>query len=342
MVTSFRSGRWAVAVIALACGMSLASAPAAMAQSDIRLLADPWDEEAGDVAYELSTRLRFFESAESEAVTGGTAFDPADGDVRLQRYDADARVGIKLIDNYRGAFGFSFSALRFKGGLSGGEPLDLVDASFGVGAPVARLGEWGMGVTLGGGYASNTGLDRGEAWYGEGNLLVAREFDSGDVLAFGLNYDGNRGIFPDIPLPGFVYHRRWRDDLVVSLGFPATIVEWTPTDKLTVELEYTLPLNADLEVRYQFVTCWELYGGFYNEFDAFWVEGQPRQDRLFFSQRVVEVGFNYEPTDFARVSIGGGVAFDQELETGFDIRETDDVAELDSALFGSVSVEISY
>lgn len=84
-------------------------------------------------------------------------------------------------------------------------PSSLTDSSIGFATPITKVEEWFVGIGAGVGYAGDRGLGNSDSWYGKGAVTVGREFADGSALAIWVEYDGNRVLFPDMPLPGIAY-----------------------------------------------------------------------------------------------------------------------------------------
>ena len=80
---------------------------------------------------------------------------------------------------------------------------DVVDVSVGAAVELGTYSQWQSGLAVGVGYAGNSPFGEGDAYYGMATLRVGRQITKTMDLALVIDYDGNRSIFPDIPLPGF-------------------------------------------------------------------------------------------------------------------------------------------
>ncbi|MEM1213317.1 MAG: hypothetical protein AAGI68_13590 [Planctomycetota bacterium] len=241
------------------------------------------------------------------------------------------------------------------GGEADGVPQRIVDQQVSVGARlgVLDLGEWGRwdwGATAGFGYAGDTPYAGGEAWYGTGSLWGATQLDPESTLFVFLEYNGNRTIFPDVPLPGFLYRRQVRDDLAVSLGFPFVSATWTPNDRFTLRGTIAVSLATDLDLSYRLDGGWSAFARYYTDSIAGDIDGGTDNRRIFFEQQRIEVGMrrslNFSrPGPATRPAAGDprgnawqieaavGWAFDLAYDTGFDSRDLAGVADLDDAFY---------
>ena len=168
-------------------------------------------------------------------------------------------------------------------------------------------------------------------------------FNDTDALIFALDYDGNRPILPDVPLPGVAYTKRVARDFFFVIGAPVTSIEWRPDDRLRVELVYTVPDRLDASLGYRFAKGFTVFGNFENRRDGFFIDGLPANyDRLIFEQRRAEVGLRWEPKKDVMFSIAGGYAFGQEFSTGFDIRKTHLVTDVSDEPYVRFGVDIRF
>lgn len=317
---------------------SLWIAPAALGQVNLGLLA-PWPQDA---------RVQ-------PAAQGAWQFDSEtdndDADFQLSIYEAygRARLGPGTIEEGSPAVGFRVKYLD----LDSDDPAlppRLVDQAIGVGTGLGErelLGRtWRLGATLGVGYAGNNPFADFDAVYVVANLLARTDLNDKTELRVGLNFDGNRAIFPDLPLPTVVLTRRESERFSWNVGFPFLGFIWKPDDKLTIRGRYLFPDDGELLAEYALSDHWTLFGGYDSTIDAFRIDGDDH-DRLFFRQRRVEAGVRWSPlADERRASLAlelaGGYAFDQRFETGWDVRDLDDVAEVDAAPFVRASLMVLF
>lgn len=312
-----RAGKAGYAITATATALPalLLCAPAS-AQSGPRLLLKPFPREQAIEA-----------RADSLFVNGGHTKE-TDDDFRLSMYESQGRWRVQPGNLISPRIGWDFTFVDIDTDFPG-LPGQLADQSVGAAIPVARFGEWIVGASVGVGYAGPAPFGDGDAWYGKGTLSVFRLFNDTDALVFALDYDGNRTFLPDVPLPGVAYTRRVARDFFFVVGLPVTSFEWKPDDRLRLELVYTLVNAFDASVGYQFADGWTVYGNFESRNEAFFVDDLPANyDRLLFQQRRAELGLRWEPRKDFGLSVAVGYAFGQEFSTGFDSRQTDEVADV--------------
>ena len=247
-------------------------------------------------------------------------------------------------------------------------PRSLLDASAGLGTGVAAFNGYQAGVSFGVGYAAADDQQDANGLYLQGDVAVGKTYDNGDAFGVVLDYNGNRTFLPDWPLPGFQYRKRFapvrppappaadpsatrpegrepgvdeydpkaaRAVLVLVLGVPTAGVEWRPTDRFQLNLNYLLPTNFDFRASYQLfgdqVNGAGVYAALSRSVSAYhWNAFGDGDDRIFFRQVRLEGGVQYRFNDRLQLILSGGYAFDQEFSVGFDSRERDTIADVDA------------
>jgi hypothetical protein len=219
-----------------------------------------------------------------------------------------------------------------------GLPDRLVDASLAVGSALAQSGEWWFAGLAGVGYAGDKPLADADAWYLRVDLIVGRNLWDGILVAV-LDYDGNRSVFPDIPLPGIAYSSKISEQLLYVVGVPISSVTWKPSKELRVDVTWTIPSALDVLARYEIGVGISIYGRYDDRTSAFDLDGTSDTQRLFFLQRRAEAGLHWSPNAKFGVVLGVGLAFSQELASGFDKRDLDKVAKISDEPFVRIGVE---
>ncbi len=235
-------------------------------------------------------------------------------------------------------------------GVGSNDPLlpeRLFDTSIAVAVDLTELdlGDWGtwqLAATLGAGHASDEPFDDQDGWYGKASVVAFRQLDPQSFLFVSLFYDGNASVFPDIPLPGFLYQTQLNDEVAVQLGFPFAGFVWTPDDQWTIGMRYLLPIDLTLDVEYRLSDQWAFFGRIYSDFTAVDEADSDSNDRLFFLERRAELGARWQALDNLDLELAAGYAFAQEFERGWDLRDTDTVRELDDAPFARVGLTWRY
>ncbi len=281
--------------------MVLALAGTVAAQTGPGLMLVPWKGEQQRVEVRSSNTLLI----DSE-IEGGT-------DTDLNYFDASARFRLDPAGERQFTVGLDMTSIDF------GDDL-FTDQSIALGLGVGQTDDWDFAVTAGIGYASDNAYEDGRAVYGKGSLIASTKFDADSGLTLVLDYDANRPIFPDVPLPGVQYWRRVDDTLRYAVGLPQSSVSWSPMDKLRLEVRYLIPLSFSARVALQVHEALEVFAGFEGRTDAFFLTERSKLRRAIFTQRTAELGVTWRPCEWFDLTAAGGYAFGQEMEVGFDIR----------------------
>ena len=286
----------------------------AFGQTDAGDLFRPWPED------------QMFEIENDALLIDRGHIEHSDTDFRLNVYESFGRW--RLIDDYRinPTVGYEVTYLDIHTD-DDILPTRLVDQSVGFGTPLGQHGDWFYGITGAIGYAGNNPFGDSSAYYGKGTFLVGRELGGDDSLVIGIDYNGNRSIYPDIPIPGFAYTKRLDPKILAVIGVPYTSVLWELNDRLTVEVIYNIPDKFDARVSYEFIDHWRLFANLENRIMPFEIEDDDDTERLFFEQSRIEAGVRWDPGDYFGLVAAVGYAFDQEFSTGWDSRDLDEVVE---------------
>lgn len=300
-----------LAAMVVACVALLLCVSPARAQSGASLLVKPWDK---DQLVEDETDGYIFNG-------GHTSQRESGHDFQLSSIESSGRVRILPGNVASPRLGYDFTLLNARTRYPG-FPHQLIDASVAGGTFLNKTNGWVTGITLGVGYAGDSPFGRGTGWYGKADFVLAKEFSENDAIGIGIDYDGNRTLLPDAPLPGFGYSHRFDPRLKMVFGLPVTSIDWKPIDRLLVHLDYLLVEDLDVDIGYEFIPHWTVYGGFQTRRDAFHAASLRSHQRLFFLQRRAEVGLRFVPGTLATVTLAAGYGFDGEFRTGWDLRDT--------------------
>ena len=184
-------------------------------------------------------------------------------------------------------------------------------------------------------------------WIGGGNLTIGspsdRPFASGDEILvnatgflivpesqrsswmFFLNYANNRDFLRNIPLPGVVYDYRPDERLRMLAGVPASMVRWTPTERLALEASYFIPRTVHARVSYDLVEALQLYAGFdWSNQRYFRHDRRDDDDRLFYYEKQVAIGARCDIHQNVWLDLSGGWAFDRFWFEGEDYGDRGD------------------
>jgi hypothetical protein len=306
----------------------LVAASPALAQNAASALFVPMPE---DRAFEFSADVWGQSEGESEQT---------DLDTRLSSYQATGRFLLDPSDGQSPTAAVSWSQLN----THSSDPVlpdELVDVSLAGSITRTLDDDWTLRVTAGGGFAGDNAFTDGSAFYGLANVTAIHSLgdDRGYMLI--LDYNGNRSILPDIPLPGFVYYDRLNDDVTYSIGLPSGIT-WTPDGATTVQAAIT-PGGITGSVEHELDDRLTLFGLFENSVRSFHLDSDVGDRRLFFKQNRVEGGLVWtgaQGDSFPGVEVrfAVGYAFDQEFSRGWDTRDDDTVRDISDEPYVRVGI----
>jgi hypothetical protein len=316
--------------------MVMVLAGPALAQSGAELMLGPWPEQADD------------QDAPQVELDGGFRYswdgsvDGSGADFELARYTAGGRY---RLNTQRGApaVGYELTFLDLDT-ADAALPNRLLDTSAGIGFGLGKWRDWELAATVGGGFAGDTPFSDDDAWYAKANLLANNKLDKNRSIHLGLNFDGNRTIWPDAPLPVFAYHERVDESLRYSAGLPFSSVRWQPADRLTLEASTIVFVSYSAEARYRLAERVSVFAGYDGETTAFHREGDDEHRRLLYSSQQIEAGLRLDAAeiDNARFVLAGGYAFDREFERGFDVRDTTSVRDVSDEPYVRASFDLAF
>jgi hypothetical protein len=225
-----------------------------------------------------------------------------------------------------------------------GLPDELLESSVGVGVDLNFFKGWRGGLSVGIGYAGDKPFAQGGAWYGKGTLIFGRDLDKDTTLAFVLDYDGARSIFPDIPIPGIAYRHQYDPTLSYTVGIPLSSVVWKPSqiDRLRIEVSYLFIDTFEADIDYEVIRHLVVFARLESESRAFHTEEIGGNDRLLFFQRRVEMGLRFKPWEETTITGSIGYSFAGEFSAGFDSRDSDEIADLSDEPYLRIGFETRF
>jgi hypothetical protein len=298
---------------------AFAAAPAALAQNAANVMLFPYGE--GQMG-----ETKHYGILQSEGSMDDVTDQP---DIQLYQIKGYLRTRFSREDAAAPGFGAAYHYISIDED-TGILPEDLTDVSVAGRWNTAISDEWDLGFIVGVGSASNEPFDESDGLYGLADLVATWNFREDEAFVFSLNYNGNRVVLPDVPIPGFAYRNQKNQNLTYVLGIPVSSVYWTPTDRLTLNMAYAPTLTFNGKVEYELIDDEVgIFGRINSDVSAFDLADDDSDDRLMFSQRRIEAGVSWQLLRRAlRLEIAGGYEFDQEFEFGWDLRDTDTVTEI--------------
>jgi len=248
------------------------------------------------------------------------------GRIRLNRHNPDPQVmiGYQILALSVSSDLQAINGDFFDLALAGGYKFDECDNG------------WRFSVIGGLGTANDNHFRNSDSLYGLATVNAAKTLDEKSALNLGLQYDGNRVVFPDIPLPYGMYTRRANDQLFYGVGFPVNFIRWHPLPALGLRLSYTIPAGLGADVAFWLRKNICLFIAYDESTDTFHIDDQDNR-RLFYQTRRGTAGLRLI-TKWADLSLGAGYAFDQKFRSGFDLRDTTNVARLSDEPFLALKI----
>ena len=302
----------------------------AMAQTGPTLLFKPWNEGS---RFEIDAQATIFNTGETDS--------GADDEIDLQIYESSGRFRLNDEKASPFAVGYQFYYLNIDTS-DAALPQRLVDQQVAIGAELFQCDGWAVSLIGGLGFASSNSFNDSDALYARGDIVATKQLDEFSSLQLGLNYDGNRSIFPDIPLPGIAYSRKVSETFRYMIGLPFSSFYWQPADRWYLKGNISPSLTMDIELGCEVVDGVTLFGAFRNEFHAFHVADDDENRRVFFEQKLIEAGIRWQPSPSCEIFLVGGFAFDQEFTRGWDVRDTDNVRDLSDEPFIRIGGRIRF
>jgi hypothetical protein len=208
----------------------------------------------------------------------------------------------------------------------------FADVALAVAVPLGSIGEnWSVIASAGAGTANDGRWDNLHALFPAATLEFTGKIDGFTLLHAGLTLDGNRGLFPAIPLPYVMVDAILDPSLKVVLGFPRNEIVARPFDPLIVALQWEFPSNASARIEAELGAGFSLFAEASRRVDGFHLRHEERT-RLFFEMNTAEVGLRWR-SSWMDVSLSAGYAFGQRFFTGYDLRSRTSVASLEDLPF---------
>jgi hypothetical protein len=261
-------------------------------------------------------------------------------DFQLSLYKASGRIHEQR-ENFVPRFGFNLLELKLDT-TDPALPQQLVDVSAAVALGIEDLNGWSVGFSLGAGYAGTEPFNDSDAWYPQAVMLLAHDLKPKTKIVMFLDYNGNHVGFRDVPIPGAAYVNETDPNLTYVVGAPFSALVWKPTPKVEVNAVLHLVNQFDAEINYEVIKHLVLYGGMESQQDAFHVEGQRKEDRLFFRDRRVEAGSRWKPFRDTTFSAGIGYGWGGRFTSGWGILNDDHVADFSAEPYVRVGFETRF
>ena len=297
------------------------------AQIGPRMVDEPWKDTPHWA--DTTDELLFFGRADTEDV---------DGSARVFYWDSRGRIKPER-ESTDPLFAIGYRAVTMD--TSSPNPLldgQLNDVAVALMGNLGELAEgWQLRLIGGMGTANDGHWDNTDALYGTATLDVCRPLDETSELHFGVTWDGNSSLLPDIPLPYIAWTTRPDESLLIVAGTRDIVVQWEPVKNLELKVQYAFPVDAAAEAGYAFLGGLSLFAQYAQTLDPYFIDGVENQ-RLFYGHNRVMVGLRWV-TDYFDISIGPGYAIKSNFSTGFDLRELEKENDIDPGWFAYLRVQ---
>ncbi len=196
-----------------------------------------------------------------------------------------------------------------------------------------KVDGWRPGVIVGAGSSNDDHWREGDAIYGVAAFNLSRQLSEHEALHVGVSFDGNRTVWPDIPLPYVSYVNAADPNFIYVLGVPQSSLIWRPNDTLELQLDYLFPSQFSGSVSAALCDNWAVFASYERQIHAFHEHDATRDgQRLFYSLEMVMAGLEWKETWLGDVRFGAGYAFNQQFDRGWDMRETRGAADASDQL----------
>ena len=332
-----------ITVSTLAFCLLLAAAPRAAAQTGPGLMLVPFANETTHHESDLTTLLF------PEGETNGPAINGSAPDASLYTIHYTMRT---VITPNRDMLRLGVDMLHIEiDSNDSALPERLADHSIAAGVGLGRSEDgWEFALTAGVGFAGDLPFADSDATYLLGSLIAVKRVDEDTAWQFGIEHNGNRVIFPDVPLPFLAYSDTLSPEISYTVGFPYNALRWTPDDLWTITISATpaaiLSAGFTADVDFKVTEGLHLYGRYDTSLRGFHLSTDLEYRRLFLSQRTIEVGvrarlLNDGPLQ-GQLTLAGGYGFDREFERGYDARDMVTVRELSDEPFVRLGIELAF
>lgn len=312
----------------LAASILLGVCSIAKAQTDAHLLLDDW------------TNGKRFQSASDVQIFGRSTIGGGES-TQFSRATDQSRFRLDPSMPLSPSLGVDWTHIELSSGTR--LPSQLDDLSLAIGSPLfGSEGDWFGGGAIGVGYAGDDAFAGDDAWYGKGNFFIGKQLAPNRTLLFAVDYDGNRSLLPDVPLPSVEYDWKIDDTFEFGLGFPVAGFEWKITPKLKLSAEYDFPETIVATAEYQLLPKVAAQFRYLSDDDAFHANDLPHDRRIFYEDNRIELGLVTTLFEGAKLDTAAGWAWDRKFTEGFDDRDSDSIANLDSQVYLRLGLELAF
>ena len=318
----FVFGAGVLASLVVGVAMGWGPVATATAQTGPSILIRPWQEE---VKYaETTDRITYVPNGHVKETDGD--FDvfstESQGRIRFDPENPDPRF---VLGYQADIHDFGTDDARIP------EVINVVAISGGV-----QLGEiaedWRVSAILGAGTANDGHWNDDNSFFGRAAVNVQYIVDETSQWNFGMDYNGNRTVFPDLPLPYVYYYSRPDPKFGYTVGFPFMSIDWLPQDQVRLEATWALPISLTGRLSYYFTEDLRVYGEYSRSTQRFHRK-RDSDTRYTFYEGQQAIGAVEWANPYGVLTVGGGYAFEREFGRGWDSRDIDVFAEVSDEPF---------
>jgi hypothetical protein len=306
----------------------LASASATFAQTDVSLLLNNWHS---------STTVE----AHGDAMLFPNAHYADQGSIQMTEVEAAGRYRITSDLQLNPTVGYDWTLLDMTG-KRGLIPQCVQDLSIAAATPLIAVDQGFIGALVGVGYAGDEAFGDDSGWYGKADLMYGRTINKNSDLLLFVEYDGNRTLLPDVPIPGIEYSNHALPNFSFIAGFPESSISYTILPPLKLSATWDFPYTFSGDLKYSLSRSFTLFVKYVDEENAFHTEYLDSDRRLFFQQQRVEAGMTYHCGSSLEFLLGAGYAFSREFSTGFDDRNRTGTGDIADAPYLRAGVTIRF
>ncbi|MBO9668602.1 MAG: hypothetical protein J7501_17520 [Bdellovibrio sp.] len=145
------------------------------------------------------------------------------------------------------------------------------------------------------------------------NFFYVSPEDQVHTWIFLVNWSNNRPILNNIPIPGFAYVYTPSKTFRGTFGFPFAMLYWEFVDRWSLNLFTLIPWVVKTSVDYSIQGPMKLSLGLdFSQSTYYIYERQNRQDRLFYDEKRVYLGFKSPLSEKLMMEVEGGYSFDRK------------------------------
>lgn len=206
---------------------------------------------------------------------------------------------------------------------------------------------WRVNVMGGVGTANDGYFRNGESWYPTAALGASRPVGAHGLLHAGVEYDGSRVLWPDVPLPYVSYRDSLGEQVRYAIGIPESSLSLRPFEKLNIDFRYYFPVKFDAVTEYEIVEFMRVFAQYSRALEGFSM-GEPNRERegidlgerqrFFHEFDRVGGGLRFV-SSLLDASLGAGWAFNHRFMTGWDCRDLDEYRTLEGGWYIALRVQ---